>query len=306
MPSPIASVIIPTYNRKDMLLEAIKSVQNQTLQDFEIMIGDDGSEDGTGDVVKSLNDNRIHYHWEVNKGTPSGARNWGIENSSGKYIAFLDDDDIWLKTKLEKQVKLMENNPELGLCHTLMVDKKTGEPLFNMDVKDGNVFEDYFMSNNFIGLPTVVFRRDVIREIGLTDTNLCAVADFEFWLRIARLYPIRLLPEALVRYRVGEGIGADIKNLMDEIMYIVDKFYRNDWISRELRDKRVDKLYYDIPFMLGGAFREWKRFFVAVFTYRQRYLKRGRIVKRLLFQAPGLTKLPPFTAKLKKDKERDA
>ncbi len=106
--NPTVSVIIPTYNRANLVSRAIKSVLNQTYQDFEIIVVDDCSEDNTEEIVKSFNDSRIRYiKHKKNKGG-SAARNTGIKRARGKYIAFLDDDDEWLPSKLEKQIMLFE------------------------------------------------------------------------------------------------------------------------------------------------------------------------------------------------------
>jgi glycosyltransferase involved in cell wall biosynthesis len=113
LPMPAVSVIIPTYNRAEFLRLAITSVLNQTFQDFEIIVVDDASEDHTHEVVHNFRDKRIKYiHHEVNKRV-AAARNTGVLNSSGAYIAFVDDDDEWLPKKLQMQVALLENSPSI-------------------------------------------------------------------------------------------------------------------------------------------------------------------------------------------------
>lgn len=108
----LVSVIIPTYNRANLILQAVKSVLNQTYKNFEIIIVDDGSSDNTEDVINVIHDNRIRYiKHAINKGA-SAARNTGIREAKGKYIAFQDSDDHWLPDKLEKQVKRIENTPD--------------------------------------------------------------------------------------------------------------------------------------------------------------------------------------------------
>src|ERR1700737_4457090 len=116
---PKVSVIIPTYNRAELLRSAIISVLTQIFQDFEVIVVDDASRDNTQNVVHSFNDRRIRYIRNgMNKGD-AVARNVGITNSSCEYIAFLDDDDEWLPEKLEKQINLLENSsPNVGVVHT--------------------------------------------------------------------------------------------------------------------------------------------------------------------------------------------
>jgi len=113
---PKVSIIIPTYNQSQYLEEAMESVLNQTYQNIEIIIVDDGSTDNTSEVVKSF-DNKIIYIPQKNKGA-SSARNAGIKKAQGQYVAFLDSDDMWIKNKLEKQIKFIQNNPEIGLLGT--------------------------------------------------------------------------------------------------------------------------------------------------------------------------------------------
>ena len=127
---PKISVVIPTYNRAHLIKKAINSVFEQTYQDFEIVIIDDGSKDNTEEIVKSINDGRIRYiKHEKNKGE-AGARNTGIENSKGEYIAFLDTDVTWSKDKLEKQLNILESSPaDVGVVFTGVefIDYKTQE-----------------------------------------------------------------------------------------------------------------------------------------------------------------------------------
>ena len=110
--TPSVSVIIPVYNRKDFIAEAIESVLAQTYTDFEIIVVDDGSPEDMKDVL-GLYLQKIKYVYQENKGL-AAARNTGIRNSSGKYVAFLDDDDLFERRKLEKQTEILETHPELG------------------------------------------------------------------------------------------------------------------------------------------------------------------------------------------------
>lgn len=108
---PLVSVVIPTFNRKKMLLEAIDSVVEQTYKNVEIIVIDDGSSDGSGEAVRSLTDSRIRYYWKENAGV-SSARNYGVEVSNGKYVSFLDSDDVYERFCIEEKIKKANDNPE--------------------------------------------------------------------------------------------------------------------------------------------------------------------------------------------------
>ena len=119
---PIVSVIIPTYNAKELLIEAIDSVLSQTLSDLELLIIDDGSIDGTVEAVKAVDDPRIRYFYKDNGGV-SSARNMGLDKATGQYIAFLDSDDLYHPKYLETMVSAMENNPDYGVVYTAATNR---------------------------------------------------------------------------------------------------------------------------------------------------------------------------------------
>ena len=283
MKTPFVSVVIPTYNRKESVLQAIKSVQEQTFLDIEILIGDDGSTDGTKDEIFSLHDPRIIYNWAVNSGGPSAPRNWGMQSAKGKYIAFLDSDDTWLPQKLEKQIAFMEKQPELGLSHTYMLDAETENLLKRNDYKNGYVSEELFMSTNFIATSTVILKRHVIKKAGYMDIKLPVCQDFDFWLRIARHYPIYLLREPLTKHMVGKGIATDPYNMIEDILVIIKKCRDSGLVPKELAEKREHVVYQNISKSLGGAKRTWLKFFWRLFTRKQKAFKKWKVLKHVFF-----------------------
>jgi glycosyltransferase involved in cell wall biosynthesis len=210
MISPKVSVVIPTYNRKDILVETIQSVLDQSFNDFEILVIDNGSTDGTEHVIKEIKDNRIHYHWMNPTGRPAFPRNVGIRMAQGEYVAFLDSDDLWLPEKLEKQVAFLENNPNLNwvYCKFEQLEHTTGkisEPT-NWQYYQGKVAPKLIFKN-FIASPTLLINKSVFDKVGGFDErlNLSTVEDWELWLRIASLYPVGFVPEVLVRYRIHQN-----------------------------------------------------------------------------------------------------
>ena len=110
MKSPLVSVVLTTYNRADLISETIESILSQTFRNFELIVVDDGSTDNTEEVVRSYNDERVHYIKTDNWGGPAKPRNIGIKKAKGEYIAFCDDDDLWLPNKLEVQLKHFDSD----------------------------------------------------------------------------------------------------------------------------------------------------------------------------------------------------
>lgn len=146
---PKVSVIIPVYNCENFIEETLKSVLSQTYKDFEVIVVDDDSKDRTGEIVNVIKDKRIVYIHQENGGV-SMARNNGILNSKGEYIALLDHDDLWLPEKLERQMPTLESNSKIGLvysdCH--IVDSKgriTGRSFKDHPPHRGNIIPDLFL-----------------------------------------------------------------------------------------------------------------------------------------------------------------
>ncbi len=210
---PKVSVIIATYNRSHFVCEAIESVLNQTFQDFEIIVIDDGSIDNTKQVLEKYG-SHIQYIFQENKGRAE-ARNTGIKNAKCEYIAFLDDDDIWLPNKLEKQVIFLDSHPDIELVYTFteVVDEggrlleeetKNHLKLYKKAMKIGYTYEG--MSRLCVMfLSTVVVRKKCFDKVGIFDSSIPAFEDWDLYLRIALYYRIGTIPEPLVKYRFHKG-----------------------------------------------------------------------------------------------------
>lgn len=205
---PTVSVIMPTYNRAKYLKKAIKSVLNQTFLDFEIIVINNFSTDETLDVVQSFNDNRIKIINFNNDGIIAKSRNKGILHSTGKYIAFLDDDDLWCFNKLELQIQYLELNKEFDLVYSRAViidefDNKQGLLIDPEDSKTGYIFKE-LLHNNFISILTVLVKKSVFDEVGLfnEEYNARAAEDYELWLRIAINSKFGFINNTLALYRM--------------------------------------------------------------------------------------------------------
>jgi glycosyltransferase involved in cell wall biosynthesis len=206
---PKVSVIIPTFNRAEFLRPAITSVLNQTFQDFEVIVVDDASKDDTREIVDRFHDSRIKYLYRETNGGEASARNAGILNSNGQYIAFLDDDDEWLPEKLSLQVDLLEHStPRTGLVYTgySVIDKISNKTLSQrIPIRKGEVYS-YLMRENIIGAPsTVLLRRECIEQVGLFDENIAYGLDYDFWIRISKCFHFEFIEISLVRYYIHEN-----------------------------------------------------------------------------------------------------
>ena len=197
------SVVIPTYNRKEMLEEAVQSVLNQSYEDFELIVVDDGSIDGTKDVIERL-DSDIRYIYKENGGV-SSARNFGVKKAKGEFIAFLDSDDMWLKDKLEKQVKYMSKRSDLFVSQTEEIWIRNGVRV-NQKKKhkkcEGRIFKEV-LPLCIISPSAVIMRRELFDHVGLFDEEFLVCEDYDLWIRVAAKYPVGLLKEKLIIKRGG-------------------------------------------------------------------------------------------------------
>ncbi len=209
-----------------MLKEAIESVLAQTYTDYEVIVVDDGSTDNTRDSVAGVSDRLIYVHQE-NHGV-SSARNHGIRLARGKYIAFLDSDDLFLPTKLEKQVAYMEKNPEVILSHTsyerMDVDGKYIEPV-RSGTFSGQVYPG-IIRRCPIATPTVMVHREALGENMRFLETISIGEDVILWIQLARRSAILGIDEPLTRVRIHESNvafnpQAQIVGLMNIIEYTV-------------------------------------------------------------------------------------
>lgn len=184
---PTISVVIPAYNQSRYLAAAVQSVLDQTEQDFEIIIVDDGSTDQTRQVAASFDDPRLRYIYQENAGL-SAARNTGIRNSSGNYLTFLDSDDLFTPRKLELLAGRLDDEPELGFAagKAILIDQN-GNPLGKtFDQPPPDDLSDLLDWNPF-HVSSVMIRREWQEQAGLFDESLRAYEDWDMWLRLARL-----------------------------------------------------------------------------------------------------------------------
>lgn len=229
------SVIITTYNRKNYIRRAIRSVTGQSYPADEIVVVDDGSTDGTDEVVQNQFP-RIRYLRQENHGI-SSARNLGIEQSSGNWIAFLDVDDEWLPQKLERQVSVLKANCEYRICHTNEIWIRRGRRVNPKKIHQkfgGDIFEKC-LPLCIISPSSVIIHRELFHRFGLFDTNLPACEDYDMWLRICAFLPVLYLDEPLILKYGGH------EDQLSRKFWGMDRF-RIQVLEKIVADSRVDKV----------------------------------------------------------------
>ena len=212
--NPLVSVIIPTFNRKQLVCNAVASVLAQTYRNIECIVVDDHSTDNTLESLTELSkqDSRLRLISHLENRHLSAARNTGIEASFGELIAFLDDDDIWLPEKLEKQVKLLLSTPpEVGFVYCWFDKYRDSKIVGTRRPKlKGYIFDDLLVSQPLGNGSTLLVRREVIDKIGGFDENLKRGIDGDFIRRVGQYYEIEVVPEVLVHYFIDHGGSARI------------------------------------------------------------------------------------------------
>ena len=210
--SPRVSVIIPAYNASKFIRDSVNSVLNQTYKDYEIIVidGHSGSTDNTREIVAEYGDS-VRYFQQEKTGL-SDARNKGILNAKGEYIAFLDSDDLWFENKLALQVEFLDNHRDVGLVFSDSWIKAYGD----IDEEDqnfigkrffqiskphrGEVLSQLFVTN-FIPILTAVVRKECIVKVGLFKKDYDSAEDYDLWLRMSRIFKFDYIDEPLATCR---------------------------------------------------------------------------------------------------------
>lgn len=209
------SVIIPSYNYCEYIEECLNSVLSQSYPNTQVIVVDDGSTDGTSDILEKYRKWVEVLHQE-NAG-PAAAKNAGIKLASGEFICFLDADDIFLPDKIHMQLDLMQDNSSVGLVHTGVNWINENGEIFKVDFKtsihdkEEQIFQ--LLIANYITSSSVMIRRDVFRDVGLFNEKLKYAEDYEMWLRIIRNFRIEVISQPLICYRWhGRNLTLSTKN----------------------------------------------------------------------------------------------
>lgn len=198
------SIIIPSYNAESLILKTIDSVQKQTFSDWELIIIDDGSTDKTVSKIKTIKDERIHLFCYENGGVAM-ARNRGISLAKGKFISFLDCDDLWTKDKLKDQLSALKNNPDADVAYSWVIDFFTDIPNSSKPRKpiffSGNVYPQMLVYNFLANGSNILVRRETVERIGGFDVTYNPSEDWNFYIRLAKECSFVLVPKHQILYR---------------------------------------------------------------------------------------------------------
>lgn len=263
--SPRVSVIIPTYNRAYIIEKSVQSVLDQTFTDFELIIVDDGSTDNTSDVVADIikKDNRVKLVRTPGNLGAAGARNFGIEHAVGELIAFEDSDDFWVETKLDKCVKALdEAGEEYGFAyHKIKYDmsevasQQNGgvaveayailpDENLSDDKKSGDIYAQ-LLYENMVDCPSMVIRKSLLNEIGLFDTSLKALEDYDLALRMARVTKACFVPEVLLNSTYSQGgVSLNATNYLTASCMLIAKF-KADYLATNTLNHRLEVILND-------------------------------------------------------------
>ena len=252
MSDPKVSVIIPNYNYSQYLREAIESALAQTASDIEIIVVDDGSTDGSQEVIESYGE-QIRAVYQQNQGV-SAARNHGASLSSGEFVAFLDADDAWLPVKIERQLALFADDAELGLTHVGVVEiDGNGQPLLEKtDGREGWVSTDLLRFEGPVilgGGSGLMLSRRVFDEVDGFDKRLSTSADWDLFYQVSRRYRVGFVPEVLLKYRVhASNMHGNIGAMEHDMLIGFEKAFA----TGDAAERR--KCYGNLHKMLAGSY----------------------------------------------------
>ncbi len=259
MESPLVTVIIPVFNREDTISRAVNSVLQQEYKNIEAIVVDDCSNDTTVEVVKNCGDPRIKLICLPQNHGANYARNRGIENAKGEFIAFQDSDDEWLKEKLDKQIKYMtDNNLDASFCPYILCDGEQRQ-IIPSDFENRDLYtaqlKEQLKRGNVVGTPTLVVKRDVFSRIGMFDEEMARLQDYEFVLRIIKKYRLGYIAEPLVKaYRIAGSISNNEDAFIDAYKRLAEK--HSDFIDL---DSVINSIFkYSAVFQNGEI--NWEKF----------------------------------------------
>ena len=254
------SVIIPTFNRLDLLKRAIDSVLNQSIKPYDIIVVDDGSTDGTSEMIQHKYKS-INLIQQKNSGV-SAARNNGIKNAQGDWIALLDSDDEWKKNKLEEQVNNLTDNPKYEFCHTNEIWIRNGIRVNQKKrhKKYGGFIFDKCLDICRISPSSVLFNKNILNHVGWFDEKLPVCEDYDLWLRITADYEILFIDKPLI-VKYG-GHNDQLSNSVEAIerfrIKALQSLLENSDLSKNNRIHAIEMIIKKLNIYLKGLVKRKK------------------------------------------------
>ena len=283
------SVIIPTYNREKFISECVQSVLAQTLPAREIIIVDDGSTDATYNILRDLGFNSLstkktvlRYFFQQNRGV-SSARNLGIKEARSEYIALLDSDDLWLKSKLDRQVSAFQNDTQSSrLCHTDEIWIRNGVRV-NQHKKHkkhgGNVFQSC-LKLCCISPSSAMMHRSVFEDFGFFDEDLPACEDYDFWLRYSAKEDVNFIDEPLIIKKGGHsGQLSGAHWGMDRFrIYSIEKILKEPDLKLVHKTEAIHEVILKLEILINGSQKRQK------FAYAENMLQKKQHWEAILMR----------------------
>ncbi len=226
---PLISIIIPAYNAERTIIETIQSVQQQTFQDFEIIVINDGSKDQTLDLLHNIKEQRLKVFSYENGGL-STARNRGIVHARGEFIAFLDADDMWTSDKLELQIEALQKHPEAAVVYSWTYFLYENENQSYVDTScfyEGNVYASLLVKNFLHNGSNPLIRKQAIDAVGSFNVTILFCEDWDFYIRLASIYPFVLIPKPQVIYRQTAGShSSNLNGLEKGMLTVIERAFK--------------------------------------------------------------------------------
>lgn len=291
---PKISIIIPLFNKGLTISKTLNAALKQTFTDFEIIIVNDGSIDNSLQIIEAFEDNRISIFTQENKGV-SVARNFGIEKSTGTYIAFLDADDIWLPNHLELLFDLIQKLPEAGIYASRYISKVSENKFLtntflNIHENYSGIVPDFFYSSirNRIALTSAIaIPKVVLDKVGVFNPAIYSVEDLDLWIRIALKYPVAITNSVTVEYNAMENNSISKLNIHDKKLIDLSKFLKEEQNNKSLKAfLDVNRMDYALKFKISGDL-------IKAYKYYDEIGKENITLKNwLVFHLPRWVQIP--------------
>ncbi|NJN58320.1 MAG: glycosyltransferase [Leptolyngbyaceae cyanobacterium SL_5_9] len=309
---PLISVVIPVYNGEKTIKETVDSALSQTFSDLELIVINDGSQDSTLDILSDISDPRLKVFSYSNAGL-AASRNRGIEQASGKYIAFLDADDLWTADKLEAQLNALWANPQASVAYswTDWIDEsnqflRSGGHI----VANGQVYTKLLIRNFVENGSNPLICKQALDTVGGFDDSVPGVEDWDMWLRLAAHYEFVTVPSPQILYRISaNSMSTNVWKMEKSSLRVVERAFAEASLSSELdsstalKRKVIGSCYqYLIVKALEGNLERRRglaavRFLAVAIANDPTWLKRPKLMAIILFKIAVAILLPQYQAK---------